>query len=211
MQLAPEPALLNKMEQQVKSLNLKKHLFPIASFLAASLSAITPMQAQATLINFTTMPAGQVSIIGDATFSLAGTGEMGNPSVFGFGVGLLNSTDGVDYPTNTILRVEFATDVTGLKWVFNNRNIKATTYTIYDAMSNVLATGLNSYPGNVNYDFSSLTNARRIDWNNGGNNWLFDLGQIEYVANTVPEPGTLALLGLSLGGVFFARRRSSQA
>lgn len=182
---------------------------------AVALLAGISFGAQAAVIDFTTMADGSVSRIGDAVFSLAGTGEAGDPSVSSaFGGGLWNSTDGASYPTNTILRVDFDSTVTDLSWIFDNEGSKETTYTLYDAALNVLATGLNSsLSGFQNYDFSSLTGVSRIEWNNLGNNWLFALGSIEYDAEaaSVPEPGTLALLGIGLLGVAFSRRKLAAA
>lgn len=189
----------------------KSKLFQAAAGMSMALSLLAPLQAEATVIDFTAMPDGSVSVIGDATFALSGTGEAGSPTVgSSYGGGLWNSTDGPSYPTNTILSVDFTSGVTGVRWTFDNEGSKATTYTIFDSLMNVLATGYNSTPfGFQSYDFSSLTDVRRIEWNNNGNNWLFALGKIEYEAgSSVPEPGALALLSLGLVGVYASSRRS---
>ena len=177
---------------------------------AIALSFALSFSAHATLIDFVAMPNGSVSTIGDATFSLAGTGEAGDPSVgSSFGGGLWNSTDGPTYPTNTILRVDFAAAVTDVSWMFDNEGGKTTTFTIYDSLLNVLASGNNlTASGFQAYDFSSLTDVSRIEWNNNGNNWLFALGQIEYESASVPEPAAFGLFGLGLLGMFFSSKRA---
>lgn len=167
--------------------------------------------AQSAIIDFTSMADGSVSTIGDATFSLAGVGEAGVPSVSSsFGGGLWNSSDGAIYPTNTILRVDFSSAVSNLSWIFDNEGGKSTTFTIYDSAMGVLASGFNTTGvGFKNYDYSGLSDVKRIDWNNNGNNWLFALGSIEYDSVSVPEPTSVFILGLGLAGLGFSRRKRS--
>lgn len=184
-------------------------LIPLASAVGLALSILAPSHAQATVIDFAAMSNGSVSVIGDATFSLAGEGEIGAPTVdSGFGGGLWNSNDGPSYATNTILRVDFGQDVTGVRWTFDNEGSKSTTFTLYDAGLNVLADGVNNTAFDFqSYDFSGLKSVRRIEWNNNGNDWLFALGRLEYTVSSVPEPSTAALFGIGLLGAFAFRRR----
>ena len=188
---------------------MKKKL--MAFFAIGFLLLGTAGMANAVLIDFTALPAGSVSTIGDVTFSLAGVGEAGDPYVdpTSFGGGLWNSSDGPTYPTNTILRADFAGPVTDLFWTFDNEGGKTTTYTIYDSSMSVLASGFNdTSSGFQSYDFSALTDVMRIEWNNLGNNWLFALGEIEYEGSSaVPEPSTMFLLGLGMVGLAGIRRK----
>jgi hypothetical protein len=197
----------------MEPLSFKNQLLSIATGLFVALSFLAPMQARAAIIDFTAMPNGNISVIGDATFSLAGAGQQGDPTVnSAFGGGLWNSSDAASYPTNSILRVDFASDVTGLNWTFNNHGGKSTTFTIYDSLLNVLATSSNSSSSGFQaYDFSGLSDVRRIDWNNNGNNWLFALGRIEYEPTSVvvPEPASIALIAFGVIGLGFLRRRKN--
>ena len=184
-------------------------------FLVLSVFTVLSFQANAITIDFSTI-SGNVSTIGNATFSLAGVGDQGDPksAVYGYdGEGYLwNSKYGLAYPTNQILRVDFTDTVTDLVWGFNNIGNKYTTYTVYDEFSNVLATGANTPDDSVHYyDFSFLTGVSRIDWNNNGNNWVFGLSELTFEVESVPEPSSLALLALGLTGVGLARRKKLAA
>lgn len=205
----PDRTHINSLEVTLKSRFANARLLPLASAAGMALSILAPSHAQATVIDFATMSNGSVSVIGDATFSLAGEGEMGSPTVdSAFGGGLWNSNDGPTYATNTILRVDFGQDVTGVRWTFDNEGSKTTTFTLYDAGLNVLADGVNNTTFDFqSYDFSGLKNVRRIEWNNNGNDWLFAVGRLEYTVSSVPEPSTVALFGIGMLGAFAFRRR----
>jgi len=164
----------------------------------------------ATVIDFNTLPIGGGSTIGDATFSMPGVGEQALPyNAYHSGVKYLwNSTDGVLYPTNNILRVDFTTTVGGINFNYNPHGLHGSGqgWSIYDSSYSLIASGsfVNGY---TNYDLTSYNGVSRVEWNNGGNNWLSALGRIEYTPSSVPEPTTLALMGLGLAGVGYRRRR----
>lgn len=165
--------------------------------------------ANATLLDFTAMSDGNVSTIGDVTFSLAGAGEQGDPTVSSsFGGGLWNSTNSASYPTNTILKAEFDNLASNVSFDFDNEGSKNTAWSIFDASNSLIATGALSTGF---FDLSSYGNIKSIEWNNNGNNWLFAVETLSYdsVSASVPEPSIAALLVLGLVGVGVSKRKKA--
>ncbi|HSH95538.1 MAG TPA: VPDSG-CTERM sorting domain-containing protein [Roseimicrobium sp.] len=182
-------------------------VFALGLFCASPLRAI--------VIDFDTVAAGSVSTIGGATFSLAGVGESGNPiSAIYSGKGYLwNSSDSIAYPTNSILRVDFASVATGVIFDFNNQGGKTTSWSLLDSSGATIVTGANIADANIHsYNLSAYTGVKSIVWNNNGNDWLFGLNKLtfESSASAVPDGGsTLLLLGLAVGGMVVAQRKLS--
>ncbi|MFC0252984.1 PEP-CTERM sorting domain-containing protein [Massilia consociata] len=165
--------------------------------------------AQAATINFSDY-SGSLASVGDVHFSLAGDGEQGTPSVEG-GY-LFNSIDGPTYPTNSILKLAFDKNVTGVKFVFDIFGYRTTpTWSLYDANRTLISSGSLSTHADTFYDVSQFSNVRSLEFYNGGNNWYFGIKQLEYAVQAVqvPEPGILPLLGLGIAGFMMARRRSA--
>ena len=173
---------------------------------------LSPMAANATAIDFTTMANGPITTIGDATFSLAGDGVAGDPYNL-TGRGLTNSTTG-SYPTNTIMRVDFASLISSLVFDFNPQGLNGYPgqgWAIFDGGISLIASGSYSSGSSASYDLSAYSGISRIEFYNGipaaDRNWISDLERISYDAISVPEPGTLALLGLGLAGMGMTRRK----
>lgn len=182
--------------------------------LCAVLTLGAPASASATVTNFNSVPLGPVSTIGNATFSLAGAGEAGLPTNTEYdGTNYLwNSSDGVLYPTNNILRVDFALTVSGLSFVLDPFGINGSQlqgWSIFDNTLNLIASG-NFVIDLTTYDLSAYSGVARLDLYNGQNDWLQGLASIEYEPSAaVPEPGTLLMLGLGLACLGSMRRRKA--
>jgi len=183
-----------------------KKLLLMSAILALSLSAT----ANAAALDFTAMADQTVTSIGGVTFSLAGTGELGGPTTDSrYGGGLWNSADGAYYPTNTILKAEFDTNASGIMFDFDNEGSKLTSWSLFDSSNILITTGALSTGF---FDLSSYTGVKSIEWNNGGNNWLFALETLTYETSAVPVPAAVWLMGSGLLGLMgFSRKNKKLA
>jgi hypothetical protein len=148
------------------------------------------------------------------TFSLIG-GPAGAPVIDTWGNnGLSNSTTGT-YPTDEILNVQFSGAASNVSFTFDNYGSNnGSFYTAYDAAGDILATGsvqnLEGGPGSLtNIAASGITDLRFNNNTSGGSSWLFDIGSLQANVSTVPEPGSLALMGIAALGLGLLRRRKS--
>jgi len=187
---------------------MEKKMKKIILTLIATFGISFSISSQATILDFTSMGNQQISTIGDVTFSLAGIGEQGAPSVStSYGGGLWNSTDGAIYPTNTILKAEFDNTATGILFDFDNEGSKSTFWSLFDVSNSLIATGALS---TGSFDLSTYSGVKSIEWNNNGNNWLFAVESLAYDSTaSIPEPSSIALLALGFAGIRFASKKKA--
>jgi hypothetical protein len=128
--------------------------------------------------------------------------------------GLTNTNSGGSYPTAEYLIATFFTPVTGVTFSFNNAGYNgANKFALYDSLNNLITSGALSSYGSIFYDVSAFSNVSSIVWDNGqstGGNWWQSLQSVSFTADpsSVPEPGSIALLGLGLAGLLASRRKA---
>ncbi len=85
------------------------------------------------------------------------------------------------------------------------------TYTAYDSSNNILETlNLNDPCCSGFFNGIATNGIARVNLSGGGDWVVFDnLAFVSQGSNSVPEPGTLALLGLGLSGLLFSRKKKS--
>ncbi len=93
----------------------------IGKFVIVPMLLSLSLTAKAGVIDFNALDDGNYAKVGDTSFSLVGDGVTGDPvknSFFGSGY-LFNSSQPFLFPTNSILRVDFAGVVDNLLFDFN--------------------------------------------------------------------------------------------
>ena len=188
---------------------------------AVALSLASVAHADPTTIDFSTFAAdAAVSSADGVVFSLVGGTDDGlTPTTMsslyaGFASpGLTNTTDGGPYPTSHQLVATFGeAGASGVSFDFYLAGSdSAASYSLYSG-STLLTTGslLAAAFAPTMFDLSSYSGVTSLVLDNGmtgTGNWWYDLNALSFTPSAVPEPASLAVLGVGLAGLAAARRR----
>jgi len=147
---------------------------------------------------------------------LAGGGETGDPTIASYDGSnrLWNSSDGISYPTNNILRVDFASTVSGVEFDYNPYGINgaaAQGWSLLDSIGGVIASGPFVSSTLAHYDLSAYSGVSAIEWNNGRNDWLSAVTILSYTASVPDSGSTVLLMGAALALFATVKRRNRVA
>jgi len=197
-----------------------------STYLALVAVLLSPMAANADIItiDFDTLPGGGTIASGTeitnqyapfgATFSLIEDGSEVS-GAFASQIGASTSTGdnslfncpGACGARADILRIVFESLVSDVSWYTDSEGSLDITFNAYDAggilLESITATSI--FPDFVFTTFS-VGGIARIDALQPSDSWGWSLDDLTYTTS-VPEPGTLALLGIGLLGMGAARRR----
>ena len=181
--------------------------------------------ATAININFSKYALGTAvtNQVAGVTFSLMGaSNSVGAPVISnyeGFGlIGLSNSISG-DYPTAEILDMKFSGATSNISFTLDNIGDNTgygvlgsgTYYSAFDANGLLLETGVTGPGGAFTLNASGVFDLQINNDSGSEHDWIFTVGALNATVSDVPEPASLALLGLGLVGAAVARRKASHS
>ena len=179
--------------------------------------------ANAALIDFDNLPGGgtlaansilttQYSSLG-VTFSATENSSTVSSSVINTftpfsGNYWANTTSGVFGPRHDVLSIMFDNAAENVSWLTQSYGGSSITFNAFDSASNLLET-ISTTGDWINTSFAS-SGIYRIDALQPNDGWGWGLDNLSFDGSvSVPEPASIALIGLGLAGIGFSRKKKA--